>query len=305
MSEVFGFIGLGNMGGPMARRLIAAGHQLVVHDPNVAAVEALVALGAQAAPSPAAVADRTDTVFASLPVPAIVEKVVLGENGLVGGNKIRRFVDLSTTGATTSTRIAAALGERDIVHLDSPVSGGVAGAQKGTLAVMVSGPRADFDALKPALDQIGKVFFIGEAAGLAQTMKLANNLLSATALAATAEAVVMGVKAGIDPAIMIDVINAGSGRNSASQDKFPRAILPRTFDFGFATALMYKDLRLCMEEAEAIGVQMWVGNAVKQLWQLANSQIGPNSDFTQIVEVPERWAGVEVRAAAPAAKPAA
>ena len=115
-----------------------------------------------------------------------------------------------------------------------------------------------------------------------------------TALAATSEAVVMAVKAGIDPGIAVDVINVGSGRNSASQDKFPNAIIPRKFDYGFATGLMYKDLRLCMDEAEALGVQMWVGNSVKQLWQLVNSQIGPQSDFTQIVEVPERWAGVQV-----------
>lgn len=295
MSHVFGFIGLGNMGAPMARRLLAAGHQLVVCDANPAAAAALEGPGVTRAASPKAVGDAAHTVFASLPMPAIVEKVVLGVDGLASGGKLRRFVDLSTTGATVSGKIAGALKEKGIIHLDSPVSGGVAGAQKGTLAVMVSGPKADYEELKPALDQIGKVFFIGEAPGLAQVMKLANNLLSATALAATSEAVVMGVKAGIDPAVMIDVINAGSGRNSASQDKFPRSILPRTFDFGFATGLMYKDLKLCMEEAEALGAQMWVGNAVKQLWQLVNSQLGPQSDFTQIVEIPEQWAGVEVR----------
>ena len=136
------------------------------------------------------------------------------------------------------------------MQLDSPVSGGVGGAEKGTLAVMVSGPRADFEAVKPALDVIGKVFFIGEKPGSAQTMKLANNLLSATAMVATSEAVVMGVKAGLDPDVMIDVINAGSGMNTASRDKFPRSILPRSFDFGFATGLMVKDVRLCARRDE-------------------------------------------------------
>ena len=108
----------------------------------------------------------------------------------------------------------------------------------------------------------------------------------------------MAVKAGIDPTVAIDVINVGSGRNSASQDKFPKAIIPRSFDYGFATGLMYKDLRLCLEEAEALGVQMIVANAVKQLWQIVHAELGPESDFTRVVELPERWAGVEVRSEA-------
>jgi 3-hydroxyisobutyrate dehydrogenase-like beta-hydroxyacid dehydrogenase len=145
------------------------------------------------------------------------------------------------------------------------------------------------------LKHIGKLFFIGERPGMGQTMKLANNLLSATALAATSEAIVFGVKAGLDPAVMIDVINAGSGRNSASQDKFPKSILPRSFDFGFTTGLMYKDLKLCLEEAEAAGVPMWVANSVRQLWQHAHQEIGDDKDFTTIVQVLERWAGVEVK----------
>jgi 3-hydroxyisobutyrate dehydrogenase-like beta-hydroxyacid dehydrogenase len=294
MSEEIGFIGLGNMGVPMARRLMDAGHKLVVYDLSEEARQAFAKLGARAVASPREVADAAETVFASLPTPPIVEAVATGPGGVIEGAKVRRFIDLSTTGATTSVRIAARLAEKQIAHLDSPVSGGKAGAEKGTLAVMISGPRHHYDEIEPLLKNIGKLFFIGETPGVGQTMKLVNNLLSATALAATSEAVVMAVKAGIDPRIAVDVINVGSGRNSASQDKFPNAIIPRTFDYGFATGLMYKDLRLCMDEAEALGVQMWVGNAVKQLWQLVNSQIGPQSDFTQVVEVPERWAGVQV-----------
>ncbi len=294
MSEEIGFIGLGNMGVPMARRLMDAGHKLVVYDLSEEARQAFAKLGARAVASPKEVADAAETVFASLPTPPIVEAVATGPGGIIEGAKVRRFIDLSTTGATTSVRIAARLAEKQIAHLDSPVSGGKAGAEKGTLAVMISGPRHHYDEIEPLLKNIGKLFFIGETPGVGQTMKLVNNLLSATALAATSEAVVMAVKAGIDPRIAVDVINVGSGRNSASQDKFPNAIIPRTFDYGFATGLMYKDLRLCMDEAEALGVQMWVGNAVKQLWQLVNSQIGPQSDFTQVVEVPERWAGVQV-----------
>ena len=165
------------------------------------------------------------------------------------------------------------------MQLDCPVSGGVGGAEKGTLAVMVSGPQADFDAVKSALDVIGKVFFIGEKPGSAQTMKLANNLLSATAVVATSEAVVMGVKAGLDPAVMIDVINAGSGMNTASRDKFPRAILPRSFDFGFATGLMVKDVRLCLEEAKSLGLSMEVAEAVGRLWEVVIREMGAEFGF--------------------------
>ncbi len=289
-----GFIGVGMMGFPMARRLIDAGHRLTVFDTRLEAVDRLTALGAAAAVSPRAVADTTETVLASLPTPDIVYAVVTGENGIAGGTKVRRFVDMSTTGARMAVRIADALKARGIVHIDSPVSGGVGGAERGTLAVMTSGPRAEFDMLKPVLDVIGKVFFIGERPGMAQTMKLANNMLSATAMAATSEAVVMGVKAGIDPTVMVDVINSGSGRNSASQDKFPRAVIPRTFDYGFASGLMYKDLRLCLEEAEAMGVPMWVGSVVRQMFQLTTMQYGGDKDFTNIVKCVEQWAGVEV-----------
>lgn len=291
MAHDIGFVGLGNMGGPMVRRLLAAGHRVTVADVRREAAEALVEAGAVAVANPREVADAAETVMVSLPVPKIVEEVAAE---VAEGGRVRRFVDLSTTGSITSQRIAARLAERGIVHLDSPVSGGIAGAVNGTLAVMVSGPKADYEAIRDALAVIGKLFFIGEKTGIAQTMKLANNLLSATALAATSEAVVMGVKAGIDPAVMIDVINTGSGRNSASQDKFPRSILPRTFDFGFATGLIYKDLKLCMEEAEALDAQMWVGMAVKQLYQLCNNRCGPGSDFTEIVKIPEEWAGVVV-----------
>jgi 3-hydroxyisobutyrate dehydrogenase-like beta-hydroxyacid dehydrogenase len=160
---------------------------------------------------------------------------------------------------------------------------------------MVACPRSKFADLEPMLKHIGKVFFIGERPGMGQTMKLANNLLSATALAATSEAVVFGVKAGLDPAVMIDVINAGSGRNSASQDKFPKSILPRRFDFGFTTGLMVKDLKLCLEEAEAAGVPMWIASTVRQLWQRAHQELGPEKDFTTIVQMLERWSGVEVK----------
>ena len=211
------------------------------------------ALGAQAASSPKDVADRVETVMASLPSLQASLDVATGKGGVIEGKRVKRFIDLSTVGSQMAVKIHDLLAETNIVQIDSPVSGGVGGAEKGTLAVMVSGPRAEFERLKDALGVIGKVFFIGEKPGSGQTMKLANNFLSATAMVATSEAVVMGVKSGLDPAVMIDVINAGSGMNTASRDKFPRAVLPRSFDFGFATGLMVKDVRLCSGRDEIAG----------------------------------------------------
>src|ERR1700676_5515793 len=201
-----GFIGLGKMGFPMARRLVEAKHQLVVFDQRQEAVGKLVALGAAAASSPKDVADRAETVLASLPSLQASLEVATGAGGVIAGKRAKRFVDLSTVGSHMAVRIHDLLAKRNIVQLDSPVSGGVSGAAKGTVAVMVSGYRTDFEAAKPALDVISKVFFIGENAGSEQTMKRANNLLSATAVGATSEALVMGVKSGLDPAVMIDVI---------------------------------------------------------------------------------------------------
>jgi 3-hydroxyisobutyrate dehydrogenase-like beta-hydroxyacid dehydrogenase len=289
-----GFIGLGKMGLPIARRLIEAGHSLVVFDQRKEAVDRLVALDAAAASSPKDVADRAETVLASLPSLQASLEVATGSGGAIEGKRIKRFIDLSTVGSPMAVRIHDLLAKRNIVQLDSPVSGGVGGAEKGTLAVMVSGPRADFETAKPALDIIGKVFFIGEKPGSAQTMKLANNLLSATAVAATSEAVVMGVKSGLDPAVMIEVINAGSGMNTASRDKFPRSILPRSFDYGFATGLMVKDVRLCLEEMRALGLSMEVAEAVGRLWEVVIREMGAESDFTSAIKPIEQAAGVVV-----------
>jgi len=289
-----GFIGLGKMGFPMARRLVEAGHQLVVFDTRKEVIDQLVALGAQAASSPKEIADRVETVMASLPSLQASLEVATGAGGVIEGKRVKRFVDLSTVGSQMAVKIHGLLANNHIVQIDSPVSGGVGGAEKGTLAVMVSGPSADFEIVKPVLDVIGKVFFIGEKPGSGQTMKLANNFLSATAMVATSEAVVMGVKSGLDPAVMIDVINAGSGMNTASRDKFPRAVLPRSFDFGFATGLMVKDVRLALDEMKSLGLSMEVAEAVGRLWEVVIHDMGPESDFTSAIKPIEKAAGVVV-----------
>ena len=289
-----GFIGLGKMGFPMARRLIEAKHRLVVFDTRKEAADRLVAMGAKAASSPKEVADRVESVMASLPSLQASLEVATGPNGVIEGSRVKRFVDLSTVGSHMAVRIHDLLKKRDIVQIDSPVSGGVGGAEKGTLAVMVSGPKADAEAVRPALEIIGKMFFIGEKPGSAQTMKPANNFLSATAVVATSEAVVMGVKSGLDPHVMIEVINAGSGMNTASRDKFPRAILPRSFDFGFTTGLMVKDVRLCLEEMKSLGLSMEVAEAVGRLWEIVIRDMGAESDFTTAIKPIEKAAGVVV-----------
>ncbi len=291
-----GFIGLGNMGAHMARRLLAAGHKVIVYDTRQEAIGSLAALGAIAARSPVEVADAAETVMASLPTPDVVLNVATGRSGVIEGKRVRRFVDLSTTGAVMAQRVFELLRARNIVQIDSPVSGGVRGAENGTLAVMVSGPPADVAAVEPALRVIGKVFVLGEQPGLGQTMKLVNNVLSATAMAATSEAMVTGVKAGLDPRQMLEVINAGTGRNTATEDKFAKAILPGTFDLGFAAALMLKDVKLFLAEREALGVPTDVIEAVARLFQATCDECGPDADLSAVVLPVEKRAGVKVRA---------
>ncbi|MBU2532317.1 MAG: NAD(P)-dependent oxidoreductase, partial [Alphaproteobacteria bacterium] len=271
--KTLGFIGVGDMGAPMAGRLLDAGFTLVVFDVRAEATAPLAERGATVASSPKSVADRAEIVIVSLPTPDVVRAVAIGDNGIIEGARVRKYIDLSTTGAVVAKEVAAALGAKGIECLDSPVSGGVRGAEAGTLALMVSGPRALYDEMVPAFEAIGKnLFYLGEAPGLGQTMKLTNNYLSATANIATAEALVMGVKAGLDPAVMVDVFNASSGRNDSTMNKVPKSILTRRFDKSMKQRLLYKDVKLCMAEAEAMDVPMWLGNAVKQVLAFAVSQ---------------------------------
>lgn len=290
-----GFVGLGRMGGPMSGRLIEAGYELTVYDPSEPALAAAVARGARRAGSPRAVADAAPIVLTSLPTPDVVERVALGPDGLAEGTAIEIMLDLSTTGPNAAQRVAEALARHEVQWVDCPVSGGVTGAANGTLALMTSCPRPVHARIEPVIGHLGRVFFVGEKPGLAQVVKLGNNMLAAAALVLSSEALAMGVKAGIDPKVMLDIINVSSGRNSATQDKFPRAILPGTFDFGFTTALSYKDVRLCVEEAEAMGVPMLGGSLIRQVLAITQAKYGPESDFTCIAKVVEEWAGVEIR----------
>lgn len=289
-NNTLGFIGVGVMGKPMARHLLAKGHALVVYDTSAPAVAEMVAAGAQAADSVAGVVDRARIVFTSLPSPAVFSQVALGDGGVKDGKAVKIMVDLSTVGSRATKAAAAGLLARGIDLIDAPVSGGAAGAAKGTLAVMVAGRPEAAAEVRPLLECFGKLFVVGPDAGQAQLLKLLNNMLSSTAFAITSEAFVAGVKGGLDPEIMMAAINAGSGRSGASQDKFMKQVLPRSFDFGFPIASVCKDIGLAIEECEALGVPMWVGNTARQLWNFAGRQDGMGRDMTELVSSVERWA---------------
>jgi 3-hydroxyisobutyrate dehydrogenase-like beta-hydroxyacid dehydrogenase len=292
--ESIGFVGVGRMGSRMVRRLIQAGYPLAIYDTSEPAVAPLVALGAARADSPAAVASEAEVVFASLPTPPIVQAVALGPKGVIDGARVKIFIDVSTTGASTAKIVAQGLAAKGIHTVDAPVSGGIAGADKGSLAVMVSCPDDVLAKIKPILEVIGKVFFVGTQPGQGQTMKLLNNLLSASAMAITSEAMVMSAKAGLDPALVVDVFNAGTARNSATQDKIKQHVISRSFSYGFQIGLLDKDIRLCMAEADAFGVPMIVGSAVRQLLSIATAREGFDADMTALVKPVEEWAGVRV-----------
>ena len=294
-----GFVGLGVMGAPMVQRLLAAGHRVLAHDTNPAALAAAASGGAEARGSAAAVAAEADVVLVSLPTPAVVKAVALGPGGLAEGRAVRVYVDLSTTGARVAKEVAEGLAPRGVAALDAPVSGGVTGAEAGTLSVMAAGDPAAFARVRPVLETIGSnTVFVGEAVGQGQTLKLVNNLLAATTWAAGCEALAMGAKAGLDPDLMLRVLNASSGRSFPTERFAAGPVLSRRFDFGFRMELMVKDMRLALEEAEALGLVMPTCGAARVLYGLAVAQHGPDADVTELVRVTEGWAGVEVAGAA-------
>jgi hypothetical protein len=291
------FVGLGVMGLPMAVNLAAAGYPLRGFDTGDQARARAAQAGIDVAPGLAGALRGAEVVITMLPDTPQVLEVAEGAGGITetcaDGTL---FIDMSTISPLATRELAERLRTRGIHALDAPVSGGVRGARSGTVAVMASGPRADVAAVEPALKVIGKFFFIGERPGAGQTMKLCNNVLSAAAMAATSESMVAGVKAGLDPRIMIEVINASSGRSTATEQKFPDVVIPRTFNQGFTAGLMLKDVNLFLAEAKAIGVPVETIEAVAALLKLTCDELGPDKDITTVVQPIERRAGVEVRA---------
>jgi 3-hydroxyisobutyrate dehydrogenase-like beta-hydroxyacid dehydrogenase len=290
LASTVGFLGLGRMGAPMASRLVGHVDRLLVHDIAPAAVAALVAQGAEAAGSAAALGAQCDTVLLSLPTPPIVRAAV---DEVIAGGRPRIVCDLSTSGPQLAQALHDRLSAHSVASFDAPVSGGIRGAELGSLAIMVGGPEALYEDLRPILDRIGTPFFMGETPGAGQVAKLANNLLSLAAIAVTAEAMTLAIKAGLDPARMIEVLNAGTGANSATRDKWPRAVLPRTFDFGFSAQLSLKDTRLALEEAQAMGVPLPTGERLAALLERTLATYGDAADFTEMAKVVEADAGLD------------
>jgi len=293
--SAIGFVGLGAIGAPLAGALLEAGYPLVAYDVDGARLDALGSTAVTAASSPREVAERAETVLVSLPTPEVVREVAVGADGLVHGGALRIYVDLSTTGAAVAREVATAFEKRSVGVVDAPVSGGVAGAGARTLAVMAAGSDEAFARVEPLLRCFGKnVFHVGLEPGQGQVAKLLNNLLSATAMAITSEALAVGLRAGLEPDTLLDVFNAGSGRNTATSDKFPTHVLPRTFGSGFRLALMAKDVELCLAEARAQRVPVLVGGLVQQLWTLAAAAGAADADHTEFVRLIEGWTGETV-----------
>ncbi len=277
--ETLGFIGLGSIGAPMAGRFVDAGHKIVGFDS--AGTQERLPSGAIAASSVEEVVAQVETLFMSLPngeaSKAVCSQIVRSDE-----RRARIVVDLSTIGLTAARECARLLESTEVVYVDAPVSGGVPGARAGSLAIMVGAERTMFEKISPLLSVIAKnCFHMGDKPGDGQTMKLLNNFLSATALAATSEAVLAGSRLGLDMEQMIDVINASSGRNTASTDKFPQSVIPQTYDYGFAASLMSKDVDLYLEIVEATNTPHDIGTVIGQTWRDFVARF-PDADFTYV-----------------------
>jgi 2-hydroxy-3-oxopropionate reductase len=290
-----GFLGVGAMGQPMAGKLIDGGHRLTILDINEAAMQPLLARQARRASSPRELADQCEIVVVSLPTLAAFRAVALGADGLIHGGALKLLVNTCTVGVAFIREMEAALAAKGVAIVDCPISGGPAGARAGTLSVMVSGDPAAIEAVRPLISLWGPTVTVaGDKPGAAQVLKLTNNILCAVAIAATSEAFVMGAKAGLDPEVMLRAINAGTGNNTATQTMFPRAVLPRSFDYGAALHILMKDIDLAIEQGEEIGVPMWVCQATRLLFKHAIFADGENEDLTSIVRFVERNAAFEM-----------
>jgi len=290
-----GFLGIGNMGQPMAMKLIDGGHRLTVLDRNEDAMRPLLDRQASRGISPKDLADRHAIVIVSLPTLDAFRSVVFGEDGLLAGSALKILVNTCTVGVKFIREIEAAMGANGVTIVDSPISGGPSGARAGTLSVMVSGEPDAVATVRPLLALWGPTLTIaGDKPGAAQVLKLTNNILCAVAIAATSEAFVMGAKGGLNPEVMLRAINAGTGNNTATQTMFPRAVLPRTFDYGAALHILKKDIDLAIEQGEELGVPMWVCQATRLLFQHAIFADSENADLTSIVRFVERNANFEM-----------
>src|SRR5262245_9404871 len=277
MKETIGWIGVGSMGHRMSRHLAKAGYPLVVAD---AASTERAPPSAAIAKSNAEVASRTDTIVLSLP-DGRVSEAVAREIASAKPRRAKTVIDTSTIGIAAAEAVDRLLREADIAFIDAPVSGGTAGADKATIAIMVACAGEAYERFAPLLGLMGKPFHVGPKPGQGQAVKILNNFLSATALAATSEAIAFGTKQGIDMKTILDIVNASSGRNSATDDKFPNRILHGRYDAGFTAKLQLKDIRLYLESARAAGISDEVASTVVGVWQRLEAAV-PGADITEM-----------------------
>lgn len=283
-----GYLGVGNMGLPMAERLLDAGHELWIYDVRDEAMRPLIERQARRAASPKELADACDTVVISLPTLAIFRRALEGSDGLLAGKAMRTLINTCTVGSPFVREITEQCRSKNVTVIDAPISGGVAGARAGTLAMMVSGDPAKVAELMPVFRSWGKTIVVaGDTPGAAQVMKLTNNMLCAVAFVATSEAMTMSGQAGIPPEAMLQVLNNGTGRNFATMHMFPEVVLTGTFNFGATIEILMKDVDLAIEQGEDLGVPMWVCQAVRLVLKHGVFQGRAQQDLSRIVEIIE------------------
>lgn len=276
-----GFVGLGAMGGPMAANIAAAGFDLTVYDK--AGTQARAPAEAHAVESLAEVAAVAETIFLSLPKGAD-SLAVVRDIAAVETRAVTTVIDLSTVGIEAAAEAHGILAAAGLAYIDAPVSGGQAGARAGTITVIWAGPRQTLEDHRPVLMAMCKnPFHVGERAGQGQALKLLNNFLSATAMAATSEAILFGLSQGLDMKTMLDVVNVSTGQNTASRDKFPKRILSGTYDAGFTTTLLSKDVSLYLESVRKAETAADVGGVVADLWRRCDDAM-PGSDITRVFD---------------------
>jgi 3-hydroxyisobutyrate dehydrogenase len=296
ISEQIGFIGLGNMGVPMAGRLIDGGYSLVVNDIRHEAARPLLARGATWAASPAEVAAAAQTVITILPTSREVREVLLGTKGLLDALRPGSLVlEMTSADPSVTRELEREVATRGSALIDAPVSGGVRGAVEGTLAIMVGGDPALLERARPVLARMGKNIFHAGPVGAGHAIKLVNNMCSGGILALTIEAVAVAARAGVDPTRAVEILQASSGRSNASDNKFPRFILNGAFDAGFAIRLMMKDLDGYGRIAQEAGVPSPVARAAAEVYRVAMARGMAEQDHTAIARIIEEWAGVSLR----------
>lgn len=284
-----GFVGLGNMGGPMATHLIGSGYDLTAFDIDPTARDRLADAGATAATDGTGAVKGADVVFLSLPRPETVETFVNETESAFDEGAV--LVDLTTSTPETTAGLTTRLNDRNVDVLGAPVSGGPSGANAGTLSVMVGGDKAVFEACRPLFEAFAQdIFHVGEQPGHGHAVKLLNNYLSFTALLATSEAVALGHAAGLDRETLVDVFSVSSGRNSATQDKIPEYVLTGNYDMGFTLDLMEKDVRLFTKFGESHDAPLLLGGTVRNLVGYARAQQGDDADMSRIYDFIEEMA---------------